>query len=76
MADLNQLLRFPQEINPTSVRPNLVLWSSLTKTVIMVELTIPWEDRMETAFKRKEAKYGVGGELLYSQWRSGAEATH
>lgn len=40
MADLSQLLRFPQEITPTSIQLNIVLWSSLTKTVIIFELTI------------------------------------
>lgn len=57
MADLNQLLRFPREITTTSLRPDIVIWSSLTKTVIMVELTIPWEDGFEVAFERKKDKY-------------------
>lgn len=44
MVDLNQHLRFPQEIMLTSLWPDIILWSSLTKTVIMVELTVPWEE--------------------------------
>ncbi|KAL7403739.1 hypothetical protein ABVT39_004359 [Epinephelus coioides] len=54
MADLNQLLRFPLEITSTSLRPDIVIWSSLTKTVFMIELTILWEDGMEAAFERKK----------------------
>lgn len=54
---LNQLLRFAQEITSTSLQPEIVLWSSLTKAIIMVELSILLEDTLETAFERKDDKY-------------------
>lgn len=57
IADLHQQLKFPQEITLTTLRPDIVLWSSLTKTVIMAELIVPWEEGMEAAFKRKEERY-------------------
>lgn len=57
MADLDQQLRFPREITLTSLRPDIIFWSSHTKTVIMVELTVPWEEGMEAAFERKKERY-------------------
>lgn len=56
-ADLDQQLKFPHEITPTSLRPDVVLWSTSMRTVIMVELTVPWEEGMEAAFERKKEKY-------------------
>lgn len=50
-ADLDRQLKFPVEITTTSLRPDIVLWSTSTKTVIMVELR--WEEGMEAAFERK-----------------------
>ena len=55
-ADLDKQLKFPKEVIPTSLRPDIVLWSISMRTVIMVELTVPWEEGMEAAFERKKAK--------------------
>lgn len=41
------------EITGTSLRPDIVLWSSSTKTVLLIELTIPWEAGVEAAWERK-----------------------
>ena len=57
MVDLQQRLKFPAEIGETSLRPDIVIWSKKTKQVILVELTVPWEERMEDAHERKKAKY-------------------
>lgn len=56
-ADLKEQLKFPQEICITPLRPDIVLWSSTTKQVVMLELTVPWEERMEEAYERKRSKY-------------------
>ncbi|XP_060789308.1 uncharacterized protein LOC132894068 [Neoarius graeffei] len=56
-VDLDQQLKFPPEITTTSLRPDVVLWSPAVKTVILPELTIPWEGGMEAAFERKRDKY-------------------
>ncbi|XP_063062033.1 protein NLRC3-like [Engraulis encrasicolus] len=32
-------------------------WKKITKTVLMAELTVPWEGGMEAAFERKKEKY-------------------
>lgn len=55
-ADLDRQLKFPQEITTTSLRPDIVLWSTPTTTVIMVALTVPWEEGKEAAFERKKEK--------------------
>ena len=35
----------------------LELWSPSTKQVALVELTVPWEERIEESFERKLTKY-------------------
>lgn len=47
----------PPEIIITSLRPDIILWSSAAKTVILAKLTVPWEEGIETAFERKKVKY-------------------
>ncbi|XP_056314571.1 uncharacterized protein LOC130229674 [Danio aesculapii] len=56
-ADLKKQLKYPEEIAQTSLRPDIVLWSRGTKQVVLIELTIPWEERMEEAHERKLKKY-------------------
>ncbi|KAM9717486.1 uncharacterized protein ACNS7B_021136 [Menidia menidia] len=56
-ADLKKQLKFPEEIAHTSLRQDIVLWSKGTKQVVLIELTIPWEERMEEAYERKLNKY-------------------
>lgn len=56
-VDLGRQLKFPDTIAVTTLRPDMVLVSETTKQVVMLELTVPWEDRMEKAFEKKRAKY-------------------
>ncbi|TWW64138.1 hypothetical protein D4764_03G0011460 [Takifugu flavidus] len=56
-VDLGRQLKFPEHISTTSLRPDMVLTSESTKQVVLVELTVPWEDRLEEANERKRAKY-------------------
>ena len=37
----------------TSLRPDIVIWSCVTKQIVIAELTVPWEDRAEVANERK-----------------------
>ncbi len=48
-AYLRKQLRFPEQITQTSLRPDIVLWSKVTKQVVLIELTIHWEKRIEKA---------------------------
>ncbi len=56
-ADLDCQLNFPRQITITSLWPDIVLWSTTTRTVIMAELAVPWVDGLESAFERKKEKY-------------------
>ena len=56
-GDLDRQLRFPTEITTTSLRPDIVVWSTKAKSVHLVELTVPMEEGIEAAFERKKAKY-------------------
>jgi hypothetical protein len=57
MADLDKRLVFPVEIVATRLRPDIVIYSRLSGTVIMVELTCPCEENVEVQHKRKLDKY-------------------
>lgn len=56
-VDLKRKLVFPQDVAVTSLRPDMVLLSRSTKTIIVAELTVPWEDRLATSHQLKKAKY-------------------
>jgi hypothetical protein len=55
-ADLDKKLVFPSVVQ-TLLRPDIVLWSSRTKKLVMVELTVPWEERCDVANESKRLKY-------------------
>ena len=56
--DKNRML-FPVTIVATSERPDVVLWSASTKTVIMGELTCPAEENFSNANARKLNRYAT-----------------
>ncbi|KAI8494176.1 Transcriptional adapter 1 [Branchiostoma belcheri] len=56
-VDLDRRLVFPEEIASTNLKPDVVLWSTQTKQIVLVELTVPWEERIEEAYERKALKY-------------------
>ena len=57
LADLSEQYRFPVSLACSDLRPDLVVHSDLTKTAIIVELTVCFETNFEAARSRKEAKY-------------------
>ena len=62
-------LVFPPAICSTELRPDAVLWSSLTRTVILLELTCPAEEGIEAAQIRKEARYaGLMADITEQGW--------
>ncbi|XDV14344.1 hypothetical protein PO909_014615 [Leuciscus waleckii] len=70
-VDLGRQLKFPGNIAATTLRPDIVLVSEKTRQVVLLELTVPWEDRMEEAFERKRAKYEeLAGECRSRGWRT------
>ncbi|CAM4733730.1 unnamed protein product [Leuciscus chuanchicus] len=56
-VDLKKKLVFPQDVAVTSLRPDMVLLSRSTKSIIIAELTVPWEERLATSHQLKKAKY-------------------
>ena len=56
-ADINRHLAFSQHIAITNLRPDIVLWSQTKKTVVLIELTVPYEERVDEAHERKQFKY-------------------
>ena len=51
-ADLSEWDSHPSIIKDTRLRPDIVIHSSSTQQLIMVELTVPYESRMKEANKR------------------------
>ena len=56
-VDLRRQLRFPPEIAIKRLRPDILLLSKTTKQLVLLELTVPREERMEEAHERKRVKY-------------------
>ena len=64
-------MAFPQEVAVTQSRPDIVLWSPQTRQVVMVELTVPWEERVEESHELKRQKYQpLVEECQDNQWRA------
>ncbi|XP_076155592.1 uncharacterized protein LOC143138965 [Alosa pseudoharengus] len=55
-VDLGKKLTFPSIVQ-TTLRPDVVIWSEQAKKIILVELTVPWEEGCEEAHERKSLKY-------------------
>lgn len=71
LVDLQQQLKFPSNITDTTLRPDIVVFSEATKQVILLELTVPWEDRLEEVFKRKLTMYeGLVSSCQQAGWRA------
>ena len=71
LVDLEHQLKFPSHIAVTTLRPDIVLVSESTKQAVLMELTVPWEDRLEEAFERKLSKYaGLVSDCQQAGWRA------
>jgi hypothetical protein len=51
-ADIGKQLQFPDIVH-TTLRPDIVMTSAKSKKAILVELTVPWEERCAQANERK-----------------------
>src|SRR4029434_7588942 len=66
-VDLGRQLQFPSEITTTSLRPDIVVWSTKVKTALLIELTVPWEEGIE----RKKTKYSeLAAECREAGWKT------
>ena len=59
LYDLERQLQFPIEAAVTSLRPDVVLFSRSSKTIVLLELTVPLEDNVHLAHDRKTTKYSA-----------------
>uniref|UniRef100_A0A8C2D371 Polynucleotide kinase 3'-phosphatase n=1 Tax=Cyprinus carpio TaxID=7962 RepID=A0A8C2D371_CYPCA len=51
--------------------PDMVLLSRSTKTIIVAELTVPWEERLATSYQLKKAKYqDLVDEAVVKRWHA------
>ena len=57
MVDLKHQLQIPKFITETKARPDFIIFSRTAKCLGIVELTVPYEDRMEVAHELKRSKY-------------------
>ena len=48
---------FPQKIAITNLRPDIVVHSVKARTVLIIELTVPWEENIDEAYERKQLRY-------------------
>ena len=56
-ADIGGMKHYPQVIQESGQRPDAVMSSKKTDTIIVAELIVPWEDRMEQSIVLKEDRY-------------------
>ena len=56
-ADLDGHLKFPKEVAVTDKRLDMILISTESKKVSLVELTVPSEERVEVSGELKKTKY-------------------
>ena len=56
-VDIGRQLSIPKNIVDTNLRPDMIITSESTKLIVLVELTVPWEDRIDEAHELKRAKY-------------------
>ena len=56
-ADLPEWDSHPSKFKETRLRPDIVIHSAATQQLIMVELTVPYQNRMEEADMYKREKY-------------------
>lgn len=70
ILDLGRQLKFPEEIAVTSLRLDIVVWSQATRQVALIELTVPWEERIEEAHERKLGNYQSLTESQQRGWRT------
>ena len=56
-ADLKTSLQFSVHIIQTEKRLDIVVWSNSKKSVLFIELTVPWEENQEEAHEQKKNQY-------------------
>ena len=63
-ADLKTSVQFPIHIIQTEKQPDIVAWSNSKKTVLLIELIVPWEEANEQKKNQYETVCWVRGKGL------------
>ena len=70
-ADVRNMRIYPDVIKKSNVRPDMVLVSEKSKTVVVIELTVPFESNMGESHEFKLAKYlELMADLLKSGYKT------
>ena len=70
-VDLGRRVKIPEYIMSTQLKPDLILTSDLTKQMVVMELTVPLEDRIEISAELKKSKYEqLITESAKSKWKT------
>ena len=57
MDEENIPIVYPRQIANTAKRPDITIYSVITKNVIITKLTVPTEENLTNAYARKKCKY-------------------
>ena len=70
-TDLPGMKEYPDVIKESGLRPDMVLISESSRTVVIVELTVPYESNMSESHEFKMAKYeGLAREIRQKGYRT------
>ena len=70
-VDLGKRVKIPEHIMLTRLKPDLILTSNSTKQMIVMELTVPLEERVELSAEMKKSKYEeLISESAKSRWKT------
>ena len=70
-VDLGRRVKIPEYIMATQLKPDLILTSDSTKQMVVMELTVPLEDRIEISAELKKSKYEqLITESAKSNWKT------
>ena len=64
-VDIGNRLKVPEQITTTTLRPDLILWSTETRQVLLIELTVLWEENIDVACERKLVE-----QCKFNKWRT------
>ena len=65
-VDLKTSLQFPVHIIQTEKHPDIVVWSDSKKTVLLIELTVPWD---ETGRRHTNRRKTYTGHCVLTAWK-------
>ena len=56
-VNIGERLNIPEQIATTTLRPDLILWSTEIRQLLLIELTIQWEENIDLTCERKLENY-------------------